>query len=246
MAKVKLFRCPEPAKKNEFGFTFTDTLDVGKYNVKIEVYDLSVHGNNATASDSFRIDEDNTNPEILYLKAAPYVQLTRNFVDIICKATDNIDIDSVKVTINPPKGSKYVRDMDNTNTDRYEYSENYTEIGKYIYSVEIKDKAGNKEVSENLIFWVTNDLNDIDSDGMPNWWEEKYNFNPEDSSDASNDQDKDGYTNLKEYEIGTNPEKDIFAQNLAYRITDSVAYIIGSIIIFILIFVMFLYSKRRV
>jgi hypothetical protein len=242
----EIYSMPRTKNEDEFAFTFSDTLDIGIYNFQIEVTDLSVHGNTAILNDSFTIKEDNTDPEILYLKAAPYVQLSRNFVDIICKAVDNIDINSVKVSIDPPKGSEYIREMQKTNTNRYEFSENYSEIGKYSFKVEIKDKAGNKIESENQIFWITNDLNDIDSDGMPNWWEEKYNFNPEDSSDASADLDKDGYSNLKEYEIGTNPEKDIFAQNLAYRIKDSVAYIISSILVFTLIFLVFLYSKRRV
>ncbi len=46
---------------------------------------------------------------------------------------------------------------------------------------------------------------DSDADGMPDYWELKYNLNPNDPSDASLDPDNDGYTNLEEYRKGTDP-----------------------------------------
>jgi hypothetical protein len=46
---------------------------------------------------------------------------------------------------------------------------------------------------------------DSDGDGMPDWWEDKYNLQKLDPSDADKDQDKDGYTNLEEYENQTDP-----------------------------------------
>ncbi len=46
---------------------------------------------------------------------------------------------------------------------------------------------------------------DTDHDGMPNAWEKKYGFNPEDPADAAQDADGDGFTNLEEYQAGTDP-----------------------------------------
>ena len=46
---------------------------------------------------------------------------------------------------------------------------------------------------------------DSDRDGMPNDWEVKYGFNPNDPSDAAKDADGDGFTNLEEYKAGTDP-----------------------------------------
>ena len=40
---------------------------------------------------------------------------------------------------------------------------------------------------------------DTDKDGMPDEWETKLSFNPNDASDNANDADGDGYTNLEEY-----------------------------------------------
>ncbi len=46
---------------------------------------------------------------------------------------------------------------------------------------------------------------DSDEDGMPDEWEEKYGFDPNDSSDNSLDTDEDVYTNIEEYLNGTDP-----------------------------------------
>lgn len=46
---------------------------------------------------------------------------------------------------------------------------------------------------------------DSDGDGMPDWWEEKFAFDPADPSDAMLDPDGDGYANLAEFHAGTNP-----------------------------------------
>jgi hypothetical protein len=46
---------------------------------------------------------------------------------------------------------------------------------------------------------------DLDSDGMPNEWEEEYAFDPRDPDDADEDADQDLWSNLEEYEAGTNP-----------------------------------------
>ena len=48
-------------------------------------------------------------------------------------------------------------------------------------------------------------LDDIDHDGMPNVWEDLYDLNMDDPTDASADPDNDGLTNLEEYENNTNP-----------------------------------------
>ena len=46
---------------------------------------------------------------------------------------------------------------------------------------------------------------DSDADGMPDEWEKRYGFDPQDASDTSKDTDNDGYTNIEEYLNGTDP-----------------------------------------
>ena len=46
---------------------------------------------------------------------------------------------------------------------------------------------------------------DSDNDGLPDAYEERYGFNPNDPSDAGEDSDGEGATNLEEYKAGTNP-----------------------------------------
>lgn len=46
---------------------------------------------------------------------------------------------------------------------------------------------------------------DSDGDGLPDDWESKNGFNPNDPSDANGDLNGDGYTNIEEFINGTNP-----------------------------------------
>ncbi len=53
------------------------------------------------------------------------------------------------------------------------------------------------------VLTVTNP--DTDGDGLPNWWELAYGFNPNSAGDAGLDVDGDGMAALQEYRAGTNP-----------------------------------------
>jgi len=54
---------------------------------------------------------------------------------------------------------------------------------------------------------------DTDHDGMPDDWERKYGFNPDDAADGAQDKDKDEYTNLEEYLNKTDPTKFVDYQD---------------------------------
>ena len=47
---------------------------------------------------------------------------------------------------------------------------------------------------------------DSDGDGMSNYFEDEYGFNPNSNTDAGGDGDSDGLTNLQEFQNGGNPE----------------------------------------
>lgn len=40
---------------------------------------------------------------------------------------------------------------------------------------------------------------------MPDEWEKRYEFDPQDATNASQDNDNDGYTNIEEYLNGADP-----------------------------------------
>ena len=46
---------------------------------------------------------------------------------------------------------------------------------------------------------------DSDRDGMPDYWEIRYRFDPEEEADAAEDADGDRYANLEEYRAGSDP-----------------------------------------
>ena len=46
---------------------------------------------------------------------------------------------------------------------------------------------------------------DSDGDGIPDQWEKRYGFNPDDAADADADKDGDTFSNLEEFKAGTNP-----------------------------------------
>jgi hypothetical protein len=62
-----------------------------------------------------------------------------------------------------------------------------------------KDKAGNSAESDKYQIRVAG--LDSDGDNMPDAWEELYDLDPNDDSDADKDGDKDGLTNLEEYQL---------------------------------------------
>ena len=62
--------------------------------------------------------------------------------------------------------------------------------------------SGDLQLAEIELFGIEQDS---DNDGMPDYFEDNYGFNPNDNSDGGGDEDSDGLSNAEEYENGGNP-----------------------------------------
>ncbi|MFX1254162.1 MAG: SBBP repeat-containing protein [Promethearchaeota archaeon] len=76
--------------------------------------------------------------------------------------------------------------------------------GQHVLHVYVNDTAGNW-ASVLFIFTTDDGTLDTDSDGLPDWWEILYNFDPKNSSDRNLDPDGDDLSNFYEYSNSTDP-----------------------------------------
>jgi hypothetical protein len=231
---------------NQYKYQYMSTL-LGSYSFWINATDQSPNHNKTSATGTFEITEDRTPPTISFYGEYPSVQLKNNEVEIRCITTDFSGIQSVEVTIRSPDNLLETHTMSNTSHDsKYVYTQDYGIIGKYVYSITVEDNKGNKKTTDDKTFWITNDLDDTDNDGMPDTWEERYGFNPYDPSDASQDADNDGITNLQEYKDGTNPAKKLSSPSEFFaRLKENWVYLVASIIVFVMIVILARYGIRR-
>ena len=230
----------------QFKYEFSETFEVGVYNYEIFVMDISFYENNNTKIGNFSIKRETIEPSIWYVSVDPFVQLKGEEVSIYCIAYDNIGVQRVEVMITPPNGIPFKEYLSEESDNKYVYKDIYSDIGRYTFYILVKDNAENFNISTNRSFWITSDINDTDDDGLPDKWERRYGFNPENASDAKLDPDKDGLTNLEEYQAGTNPVKAIFAQNIGYKIKTNLWYIGLSVLFFIIIVLLAFFGKRRI
>jgi hypothetical protein len=227
-----------------FRYIFKETITIDEYNFVINAVDSSKNKNNETYKGSFEIIPDQTKPSISYVWADPMIQKLGNPVTISCNSDDNVDIDDVELVVTNPAGtiSKFIM---NKKSDQYVYKYIYNISGNYSYYINAKDEAGNLKTSKTRYFYITRSLDDLDDDQMPDWWEERYGFDPFDPQDGKKDYDDDGLTNSEEYKGGTHPYKDIMLQNVAYRVRNNVFYIVLSIALFTLLIILNLVVIKR-
>jgi hypothetical protein len=245
--KIKYYEQKNQQMDDIYIFQFQNTSIIGKYFFSIIAIDNSFYQTQSKIEGAFEIIEDGTPPIITYFGAHPPVQIKNRYVNISCITTDFNAVKEVVVVITYPDNLTIKRSMKQiTPEGKYELSNSYELIGKYIFYIISEDTSGNKKQTEQKVFWITTNIDDIDNDGMPNSWEKRYGFNPYDPTDSKHDDDGDGYTNIEEYRSGYNPLKKLSSlQEIVYKFRDNWSYLILSIILCIVILVISLYGLKR-
>ncbi len=245
--KKKYFEYKTQQQEDTYIFEFSNTSIIGEYDFSIIAIDKSFYKMTSKYEGKFEITEDTTPPAIDYCGAYPPVQLKGGYVNISCISTDFTGISDIQVIITYPDNFTLIKSMKmSTFEGKYEYSQTYEILGKYVFYIVSEDILGNKRSTEKKVFWVTTDIDDTDDDGMPDWWEKRYGFDPYNPIDSKQDEDEDGYTNFQEYKSGYNPLKHLSSlQEIVYKFRENWSYLIISIILFILIIVLSIYGLKR-
>jgi len=236
-------------ENDKYSYTFENTNLLKMYNFTITAVDDSNNNSVSTKTSNFIIVEDATPPEIDYVGVLPSVQLKDGDVTISSIVSDRSGVKFVQVTITYPDGSSETKNMKNSSGDeKYYFTQSYEMLGRYVFYVTTEDALGNEKTTKNedVDFWITTDLEDTDSDGMPDYWEEKYGFDPFDPTDADEDEDDDGYTNVEEYEDGTNPLKSLsLLERIVNKSKENWIYVLVSGILFIVLIALSMYGIWR-
>ena len=236
-----------PLINNQYQYIFKNTSMLGVYSYTITAIDNSFNKIKKTVNGRFSIIADMTPPTISYADAYPFVQLSNSTVELSCIASDVSGILGVDVTIVFPDAHTEVHPMSNASNDmKYVYIGRFSRVGEYEYTIKVLDNLLNRNTTDLKVFWITLDLNDSDSDGMPDTWEKHYGFDPFDPSDAALDADHDGVTNLEEYRAGSNPlAKESNTSGVLQILRDNGALVLGFIIVCIIIGGLVFYRFRR-
>ena len=236
-------------ENDKYSYTFENTSLLKIYTFTITAFDNSSYGNDAIKRSNFAIVEDATPPEIEYIGVLPSVQLKDKDVTISCITSDRSGVKFVQVTITYPDGSSETKNMTNSSGDiKYYFTQSYEMLGRYVFYITVEDVFENEEKTDDdeVEFWITTDLEDTDNDGMPDWWEEKYGFDPFNPADATEDEDDDGYTNVEEHEEGTDPLKPLsLLEKIVIKSKENWIYLVVSGILFIVLIALSIYGIRR-
>jgi hypothetical protein len=187
---------------------------------------------------------EDTNEVILYFDVRPLVQTPRGNVTAICTVLTSRIVTSIRLHTVYPSGIDSMVYMQQSPEGKYVYTKTYESIGKYSCYIVVFTTTGRRIQSPLREFWITTDIEDIDNDGMPNWWEDYYHFNNYYPSDALEDADGDGYTNGQEFQWHTNPLKNDIVQNALHRLEDNRGYL-GISLLFVILLVVLTHTNPQ-
>ena len=131
--------------------------DDSDHTYELEVFDAE--GLSDTSGPYDIVVTDNDDPAITNVDANPDVQLVDNYVNITATVTDNINVNTVKVSIDGPLGFTPINvSMTQNGGDIYYYDENYSIPGTYNYTIWASDDEGNAITSATYQFEMVQEL----------------------------------------------------------------------------------------
>ena len=192
-------------------------------------------------------DELQENEQLIfdYIDVSPDVQITTQLCNFRCVISSSYDVSSVQIKFYLPNYSSVQYPMLYSNEGLYRYSIVYKEIGKYHFQI-IVIINNHYYTSINRSFWISKSIDDKDSDGISDRWEEKYGFNPGNPYDATNDFDTDGYTNKEEFLMNTNPLRNNIFENAWIELSENNLYFFISFFFLLLLSWMSLFGFKKV
>ncbi|MEF8879411.1 MAG: CARDB domain-containing protein [Candidatus Thermoplasmatota archaeon] len=234
-----------PGGDNNFSFVLKPSM-AGVYSYKIKAVDNSYISNKAVKQSTFRVLDD-TAPSFLFYEIKPEVQLVDEEIKAECIVFDNTELKNVEIKIYSRGELVEEKNLAMDEQGKYVYSTSFSTPNRYRIWFEAVDDTGNHVTSPAKYLWITTDLSDTDNDGMPDWWEEKYGFNPKNSLDAEVDYDGDGLSNLEEYKAEGDPTEKVVLENMLYRVKGGFSFLVFStLMMLVLLFLSYYgYRKRR-
>jgi hypothetical protein len=152
------------------------------------------------ASDGFNTEYATSNPFVLTAKAPEAIILTPDNGATLAEG-EVIDLGGLSLTNSGENAGAFTWKINNVtvgNTRTITTPVTAVGVNTITLQVDANALSGTRSITVTVI-------PDYDRDKLPNAWEQQYQLNPLDASDANLDVDGDGLSNLDEYHLGTNP-----------------------------------------
>ncbi len=152
------------------------------------------------ASDGFNTTFATSNPFVLTAKAPKAIILAPDNGATLAEG-EVIDLQGASLTSSGENAGAFTWKINNVTVGNTRtITTPVTAIGVNTITLQVDANAlsGSRSITVTVI-------PDYDRDRLPNSWEQQYQLNPLDASDANTDVDGDGLSNLDEYRLGTNP-----------------------------------------
>lgn len=174
------------------------------------------------------------------------VQIKNQYSTFRCVISPFYRVSLVQIKLFFPNGTIVQYPMQYVKEGFYTYSIIFENLGHYSYQIIVPKNDDESYESKMYSFWISLSYNDIDSDGIADWWEIKYGMDQYNPNDASNDLDGDGYTNKEEFMRNTHPLRDNVFENAWNKLSDNSTYFFISLLFLFVLSWLSLYGIKKV